>query len=59
MMSIGVWVLLDVTVNDNDRVGVAVNDTVELRFIKNSPTNKSPFKRFILQIPRMNSLYKG
>jgi hypothetical protein len=55
MMSIGGWVL------DGDGVtvivGVAVNDTVEPRFIKNSPTNKNPFKRFILQILRMNSLY--
>jgi len=50
-MAIGVWVTVI------DLVGVAVSDTDELRFIKNSPANKSPFKRFILQIHRMNSLY--
>jgi hypothetical protein len=47
-------VLVGVIVNDLDPVGVAV---VELRFIRNSPTNRSPLKRFILQIHRMNSLY--
>ena len=61
MMPIGVCVtvcvIVGVTVNDIDRIGVAVSDTDEPRFIRNSPANRSPLKRFILQIHRMNSLY--
>ena len=52
---VGVRVLVIVIVGVG--VGVAVSETDELRFIKNSPANSSPLKRFILQIHRMNSLY--
>ena len=58
IVGLRVIVLVLVGVIVIDLVGVAVSDTDEPRFIKNSPTNMSPLKRFILQGLGMNSLYR-
>ena len=57
IVGVGVIVLVLVAVIVIVLVGVAVSDTDEPRFIRNSPANRSPLKRFILQIHMMNSLY--
>ena len=69
MMSIGVIVQLGVRVGDCESdcdcdgvivavaVAVAVAERPDPKFIRNNPASRSPLKRFILQIHRMNSLY--